>query len=355
MNTINKEIQDFFIQMLNIDSTSGSELRLAEFIANNIKFQRAHLEVQEVGDGTVNIFFKWGKPKIVFCSHLDTVPPYIKPEITEVEVPDGSGRSGRSGRKQVVVKGRGTCDAKGQLIAQYAAALELEKEGFDNFGLLWVAGEEVGSFGARKANSLLEGCDYVIVGEPTENKLISAGKGTALYSVVINGKSSHSGYPAFGDNAIERFRLFMNDLSQTEFPSDNILGATTYNIGRLSSPNAHNVISDCVSFRIYFRTTFASYGVLDEILQKMAGENILIERISNDKPIKFYTMEGFETGVVAYGSDAPHLTSAGNIMLYGPGSILYAHTNDEQITMNEIENAVTDLINIYNKLINRNI
>jgi len=337
MNTINKEIQDFFIQMLNIDSTSGSELGLAEFIANNIRFKRATLEVQEVGDGTVNLFFKWGIPKIVFCSHLDTVPPYIKPEITSV------------------IKGRGTCDAKGQLIAQYAAALELEKSGYDNFGLLWVAGEEIGSFGARKANSLLEGCDFVIVGEPTENKLISAGKGTALYSVVIKGKSSHSGYPANGDNAIERFRVFMNDLSNTEFPLDNILGATTYNIGGLSSPNAHNVISDCVSFRIYFRTTFASYGILDDIMQKMSDTNILIERISNDKPIKFHTLDGFETGVVAYGSDAPHLTSAGEIMLYGPGSILYAHTNDEQITLDEIEKAVNDLINIYNRLNNNNI
>jgi len=335
--------------MLNIDSTSGKELKLAEFITNNIKFQRARMEVQEAGDGTVNLFFKWGIPKIVFCSHLDTVPPYIKPEVTKDKVLDGSGR------KQVIIKGRGSCDAKGQLIAQYAAALELEKEGYDNFGLLWVAGEEIGSHGARRANSLLENCDYVIVGEPTENKLISAGKGTALYSVVIKGKSSHSGYPSYGDNAIERFRFFLNDLSEVEFPLDNILGGTTYNIGKLSSQNAHNVISDCVSFRIYFRTTFASYGVIDDIMQKMSGRNILIERISNDKPIKFHTMDGFETGVVAYGSDAPHLTNAGEIMLYGPGNILHAHTNDEQITLDEMENAVIDLKNIYNKLNNNNI
>ncbi len=349
MNIINKEIQDFFTQMLNIDSTSGSELKLAEFIINNVKFKRATLDVQEVGDGTVNLFFKWGIPKIVFCSHLDTVPPYIKPQVIEEILPNSDHK------KKITIKGRGTCDAKGQLIAQYAAVLELEKQGKDNFGILWVAGEEVGSYGAKKANVLLENCDYVIVGEPTENKMISAGKGTALFNIEIKGKHAHSGYPMHGHNAIERLRVFMNDLSAIEFPVDNILGATTYNIGKLSSQNAHNVISDKVNFRIYFRTTFASYDLIVDVMQKMANENIQIELISRDKPIKFYVVDGFQTGVVAFGSDAPHLTNTKEVILYGPGSILFAHTNEEQITLDEIENAVIDLKNIFNRLYNKSI
>ena len=37
----------------------------------------------EVGDGTLNLFLTWGTPKVVFCTHMDTVPPYIPPSFPE--------------------------------------------------------------------------------------------------------------------------------------------------------------------------------------------------------------------------------------------------------------------------------
>ncbi|MBR1960551.1 MAG: M20/M25/M40 family metallo-hydrolase, partial [Bacteroidales bacterium] len=88
------------------------------------------VDVFEVGDGTRNILVSWGTPKVVFCSHLDTVPPYIPPKI------DGE-----------VVRGRGSCDAKGQIFAMYEACKVLESKGYDGFGLLLLAGEETGSYG----------------------------------------------------------------------------------------------------------------------------------------------------------------------------------------------------------------
>ena len=41
-------------------------------------------ELMEVGDGTLNLFLKWGTPSMVFCTHMDTVPPYIAPEFPEL-------------------------------------------------------------------------------------------------------------------------------------------------------------------------------------------------------------------------------------------------------------------------------
>ena len=75
-------------------------------------------ELMEVGDGTLNLFLKWGTPSVVFCTHMDTVPPYIKPVISsEVE------------KSHRIISGRGSCDAKGQIFAMYTACKELEAKG----------------------------------------------------------------------------------------------------------------------------------------------------------------------------------------------------------------------------------
>lgn len=48
-----------------------------------------------------------------------------------------------------VFYGRGTCDAKGQIFAMWEACKQLEAKGCTDFGLLLLAGEETGSFGAK--------------------------------------------------------------------------------------------------------------------------------------------------------------------------------------------------------------
>ena len=79
---------DFFQELLNFDSTSGKEWEVAEWLVRTLPdmFPPSHrpdVRADEVGDGTINLLFTWGEPKIVFCSHLDTVPPYIAPKITK--------------------------------------------------------------------------------------------------------------------------------------------------------------------------------------------------------------------------------------------------------------------------------
>ncbi|MBQ6763183.1 MAG: hypothetical protein IJP49_10580, partial [Bacteroidales bacterium] len=78
----------FFQELLSIDSTSGKERKVAEWLAERLpgmfpEANRLVLRADEVGDGTLNLLLTWGSPRIVFCSHLDTVPPYIKPEFPE--------------------------------------------------------------------------------------------------------------------------------------------------------------------------------------------------------------------------------------------------------------------------------
>ncbi len=326
-------ITEELVKIMNIDSTSGKEVELARYIADNCHVPGAILEIQDVGDGSINLFYRWGKPEIIFCTHLDTVPPYIEP-VT------GNGR----------VSGRGACDAKGQIITALNVCRDLFNEGETNFGLLLVSGEETGSKGAKVANNLVKGCKYVIIGEPTENKLIKAGKGIQLYDVQIRGVSCHSGYPQLGDDAINRMRQFLNRLAAADFPSDPVLGPTTFNIGQLSSDNAYNVLPDLVSFKIYFRTTPASSDLIENILETVAGDRTTITKTREDKPFEYFHIDGFDSDIVAFGCDGPCLTNLGKCLLYGPGSIKVAHTENEFITLSDIEKGITDLKHIFKTL-----
>lgn len=360
-----------FKDMLGVDSTSGRERALADFLVDRLLTDCNKVERFDVvsmsgdvpgGSGIPqNILFSWGEPKVVFCTHLDTVPPYIAPEFSE----DGK------------VRGRGTCDAKGQIFAMWEACKALEAKGYDGFGLLLLAGEETGSYGAKAFRDQHPGAEWVIVGEPTDNCMASAAKGTKSFEVTFEGKAFHSGYPQFGVSAVELFNDFMNALRSIRFPVDETLGETTWNIGRLSSDNPQNILSDNLSCRLYFRTTFESDEMVCNVMKNIAGEGaklrfgrpgvqdgsdvvakdvalwqkaMSVTAFGGDSPSRFEVLDGFESKPVAFGSDAPQLSNFPRKILCGPGSILVAHRDDEHILMEDIEAAVSNYIRIFEKL-----
>ena len=177
-----------FLQMLQFDSTSGKEGEFGDFLADRLASSECSVEKFPVGsmagdapEGCPvprNILFSWGTPRVVFCTHLDTVPPYIPP----TPFADGLQQNEWNACTSAIY-GRGTCDAKGQIFAMWEACKALEADGYTDFGLLLLAGEETGSFGAKAFNSLpvkpfpVEDA-VVVVGEPTVNCMASAAKGT---------------------------------------------------------------------------------------------------------------------------------------------------------------------------------
>lgn len=357
-----------FKEMLSVDSTSGRERALADFLVDRFQTDGNKVERFDVvsmagdvpeGSGIPqNLLFSWGKPKVVFCTHLDTVPPFIAPEFDD----DGK------------VRGRGTCDAKGQIFAMWEACKALADRGYDGFGLLLLAGEETGSYGAKAFREQHPGAEWVIVGEPTDNCMASAAKGTKSFEVTFTGNAFHSGYPQFGVSAVELFNDFVNALRSIRFPLDETLGETTWNIGRLSSDNPQNILSDKLTCRVYFRTTFESDEMVCNIMKNIAGKDaklrfgrprvqdgsdvvakdvapwqkaMSVQAFGGDSPSRFDVMDGFEAKPVAFGSDAPQLTNFPHKILCGPGSILVAHRDDEHILLKDIETAVDNYINIF--------
>lgn len=390
---------DFFIEMLGIDSTSGREREFADFLVERMAGPGRRIEIQEVGSMAdacpegcelpVNVLVAWGSPKVVFCSHLDTVPPYIPPVVSQENGVD------------VRVSGRGSCDAKGQIFSMWEACLELERRGYTDFGLLLLAGEETGSFGARTfsaspmpsgtapesdqspmpSRAVTERDWVIIVGEPTNNNMASASKGTKSFEVTFKGEAFHSGYPQYGSSAVEMFGDFLNALRSIVFPTDEVLGETTWNIGKLVSDNPQNILSDRLTCRVYFRTTFASDEMVCNVMKNMAGPDarlrfgrrraqdgsdivakelapwqkaMSVKAFGGDTPTMYETLEGFPTKPVAFGSDAPQLKCFGRKILCGPGSILVAHRDEEHIDLKDIETAIGNYVRMY-ETINRKI
>lgn len=353
---------NFFHKILSVDSTSGKEAELADLLADELAGPGRVIQLFEVGDGIRNLLVSWGHPDVIFCTHLDTVPPYIPACSDEV-----------AGK----ISGRGACDAKGQVFAMYEACKALEAKGYDGFGLLLLAGEETGSYGAKALRNQYPGAEWVVVGEPTDNCMVSASKGTKSFEVRFIGKAFHSGYPEHGLSAVMMFNDFINALRSIVFPKDELLGETTWNVGMLRSDNPQNIISDSLSCRIYFRTTFESDEMVCNVMKNIGGADaklrfgrpevqdgsdvvakdvaewqrcMEVTPFGGDSPMKYAVLEGFDTKTVSFGSDAPQLTNFRNKILCGPGSILVAHRPEEYILLKDIEAAVQNYIKIFETL-----
>jgi len=361
----------FFKELLQIDSTSGKEREMALWLHEHLDAPAKQL--MEVGDGTLNLFLTWGTPKVVFCTHMDTVPPYIpctfeggsapllspcgsRPSMSLEQV-QGHGLRRRSAERcesfvePEVIKGRGSCDAKGQLFALYTACKSLEAEGCTDFGLLILAGEETGSWGAKAFSKTGFQAPFLIIGEPTENKMVSASKGTKSYGLTFRGEAFHSGYPQYGVSAVDLFNEFYNKLKAKDFGLDPELGETTWNIGLLRSDNPQNILAPELTCRLYFRTTFVSHQAVQDWMQEMAGPRITVmPNGSGDQPARYVTLPGFESAPASFGTDAPHLTGFGHKIICGPGSIRHAHRPDEHVLVSDLETAVQQYVQMYHDI-----
>ena len=320
---------ELFRQILSFDSTSGSERELGQWLAEHL--EAPFVETFEVGDGTLNVLLRWSEtPRVVYCSHMDTVPPYIPPTFTDDRV-----------------LGRGTCDAKGQFYAMYRACQRLAAAGEKDFALLIVSGEETGSWGAKAFSKTGFTAPLLVVGEPTDNCMVSASKGTKRFDLTFTGKAFHSGYPEHGLSAVELFVDFMNALRAAGFPDDPVLGPTTWNVGHLVSDNPQNILSPELSCRLYFRTTFASDAAVVAWMRAQASDRLRVEEVGGDAPARYFTLPGFPTKPVAFGSDAPHLTGFAQKIICGPGTITVAHRDDEFLSLSDFQQAINNYVKIY--------
>jgi len=320
-------------QLVDIESISGNERAVGERLFEELNargFQTTKIPVEE---NRFDVYASTKEsPAIVFSTHMDTVPPFIK-----------------SSEDAENIYGRGSCDAKGIIAAQIAAAERLRNEGLA-VGLLFVVGEERDSLGAKIANEHAVGSKFLVNGEPTDNRLALASKGTLRVELIARGKMAHSAYPELGESAIEKLLEALQRVRAIELPKDPEFGRSTMNIGTIQGGRAPNVIPDYAKAELLIRLI----GPADELRKKIVaavGDVARVEFVLEIPFMKLRAVDGLPTMIAAFTTDIPALTNWGQPLLIGPGSIHVAHTDREFIAKKELMAAVDLYCSIARKLL----
>lgn len=323
--TLTMNLFELTRQLIDIPSLTGGEGEAGQFLSYLLHDLGYQVERQIVDQVRFNIIATGSKPPtIVFSTHIDTVPPFIP-----------------SSEDDENIFGRGSCDAKGIVAAQIFAAEQLRAEDHNEVGLLFTVDEEMSSIGAQAANKhpLASQCQFLINGEPTDNKLASGSKGSMRLKIATTGTAGHSAYPEAGDSAIEKLLDVLNSLRQCNWPRDEFFGETTCNIGVISGGTRPNVIPAEASADLQIRLA-RDMEHIKPVVEEAIGGRASVEFLSAHDPLRFFTLPGFEECVVRFTTDIPYLTNWGKSLLLGPGSILDAHTDHERVSKKELTEAV---------------
>jgi acetylornithine deacetylase len=329
------DVVSFTRQLVDIESVTGHESSVGQVLYHELcrlGYQARKMAVEGNRFNVVATLPEEPHPAVVFSTHMDTVPPFIP--------------SSEDGQR---VYGRGSCDAKGIIAVQIAAAEKLRMEGI-RVGLLFVVGEERDSQGAKTANGQPIGARFLINGEPTENHLALASKGTLRIELTASGRMAHSAYPELGESAIDKLVVALTRLRAMQLPTTEGIGPCTFNIGLIDGGRAPNVIPDHARAHLLYRLV----GPTEELRRQ------IVETVGNLAKVEFYleipfmrfrAIDGLPTMLAAFTTDIPALTQWGEPFLIGPGSIHVAHTDGEYVEKQQLAEAVELYCGITRKLV----
>ena len=306
-------------------SITGDEANYADQLGRYLTARGFSVERQEVAPGRFNLLARAGLPQVVFCTHLDTVPPFIAPS-----------------EDREFVRGRGSCDAKGPALALIEAGAQLLARGEDRIGFLFTVGEETDSLGAQIANARLAEPwqpRYTIVGEPTDNRFVSGHKGIFKARLEAHGVAGHSSQTT-GPSAIHELVHCLSNLLREDWGEHATLGKGSLNVGEVDGGVAANVVADKASATLLLRAV-ESPLVTESKLRRHLTQHVHLDCLyKNYGPVEFH-VPASETGMpAAFGTDAPHLKNWGTPLLYGPGRIIDAHTDHECVSKRSLEEAI---------------
>lgn len=297
-------IKDLLLELLSIESYSGQEKALAEFIAKQLP--GFEITRQTLAKNRYNLIAKKGKGKLWLVAHMDTVPGWIEPRIS-------------GGR----LYGRGAVDNKGNIATAISVANEVE-----DINLCFTVGEEADFVGARAVASLI-GDDLAIVMEPTGFQVQSAQRGALSFEVQTAGKREHSAYAKPGQSAILKLIELIKILESKHW--------TAFNVGLIEGGVAANVVPDSAKAVISVRPeNMQEYSRIKKVIGKY--------KILNDmKPYHNPKIDG------AMQKAFTEMAFFKNAFVWGVGNINCAHAADEHIILKDLEQAPAKLKALINK------
>jgi putative selenium metabolism hydrolase len=369
-------LASFLQDLVRIPSLSTHEEAVAVRLADEMR----RVGFQEVWQDRIgNVVGRIGNgqgPSLLFDGHMDTV---------DVGRPDRWARGPYSGViEQGVLYGRGSCDMKGGLAAMVYAAKSLLDAGAELHGNLYVVGvvqEEPCEGFAVRVLVEEEGVrpDYVVLGEPSNLQIRVGHRGRIEMQVKVWGKAAHAAAPSLGSNAIHNAAklIFGIELLAPRLATDPFLGQGTVAVTEIESHAAsRNALPDVCNFYIDRRLTLGETErkALAEIQSIINTEEMDAEVTVSEYQAASYTgyqcraRNAFPAWVMAedhhlvqalgrsvrdtlgyrprigrwnFSTDGTYTAGVANIPTvgFGPGEEQYAHTQNEQVRLNDVVDA----------------
>ncbi len=320
-------------------------------------------ERQTVAPGRDNIVahcrFPGSRPTFMFEAHQDTVP------IDHMTIDPFAGNI--EGGK---LYGRGACDIKGGMAAMLSAFARIVKDQprqAANLVMACAVDEEFTFTGALELVKRGLGADLAVVAEPTRLRIVHAHKGAVRWHLHTTGRSCHSSQPENGVNALYRMGRVLTAIERyaqrlAATTIDPLLGPATLSVGRIDGGTSVNTVHDRCRIEIDRRLIpgedpLAAPGHLQTFLQQEgidvpvtfdppwmsksalspehSGELVELLGRAIDAVLGSHQVEG-----VPYGTDASTIAEGGiPAVVFGPGDIARAHTCDEWVSLEEVEQA----------------
>jgi len=351
----------------------GGEERVAQYLASLARREGLEAELQAIQPGRPNLYVRLaparrGRPRrrLILAPHLDTVGGE--------EIP---GHLFRPRLHQGRLHGRGACDTKGSVAAQFNALLELARKGHrpaeTEILFIGLIDEENNQLGSRAVAQSRLKADLAIVGEPTQLKVVTAHKGDLWLKLETRGKAAHGARPELGRNAVHEMARIIDAIesdyaSRLKRKKHPILGHATINVGSVSGGRQPNIVPHAchclVDRRLLPGETEASATRELRAFLRQRGFRVRLTDIKgvSSRPLEtdatlpavrsLLRARGQRSRVgVDYFSDAGVLGAGGiPCVVFGPGNIAQAHTPDEWIQIAQLETAQRFLLRHLSRL-----
>jgi succinyl-diaminopimelate desuccinylase len=243
------------------------------------------------------------RPALLFSGHLDTVPAgeNWQHDILAAEVSDGK------------IWGLGTTDMKSGVAAMVVAMEAIRRSGVSLKGdLLFAgtAGEEVDSMGAQRLvqQQKLSDVGFMVIGEPTTNRVFTAEKGVLWLALSTKGQTAHGSMPHLGVNAIMQMNKLLQVLAAANIPYEKhpLLGDFTMNVATITGGVKTNVVPDACRVTIDTRTVIGQdhqqiLAIVRQLIDQLCAEDptfqaevrTITERVPLDIPFDDTQVQAF--------------------------------------------------------------
>jgi N-acetyl-ornithine/N-acetyl-lysine deacetylase len=329
---------ELLYELVKIPSASTHEHEISLFLEKELL--DLGMEITRSGNSLIGKLGR-GRPVLMLCGHLDTVPPYFPPRIQGTRL-----------------FGRGAADDKGGLAAVIDAIATINPGKLRGTLLTtFVVDEELKSLGAQDVLPHID-ADFGVVCEPTNLKIVNGHKGRLIFHIETIGKSAHASKPELGINAIVEMAELVLLIDKIPLEQHPVLGRETITVSGITAGDAPNTVPDRCQIDVDYRYVppHDATSVLEMLKASLPEATIVFAEDPKNYSRPFYLPsheiitflieslrrcgQNPQVTTMDASTDASRFNEAGiPTVVFGPGDIAQAHTSDEWIDLREVEMA----------------